>query len=103
VRSPPLFLRLQPELDETPEESRLKPERLAADTAYGAAPMLNWLVEEIGTAPRRPLRPHASPSKRRGESICQSAPDADFDEWRQDAAWHAAKYARWGRKGERRI
>jgi hypothetical protein len=29
--------------------------------------------------------------------------DADFDEWRQDAAWHAAKYARWGRKGERRI
>jgi hypothetical protein len=29
--------------------------------------------------------------------------DADFEEWRQDAAWHAAKYARWDRKGERRI
>jgi len=26
----------------------LKPERLAADTAYGAARMLNWLVEEKG-------------------------------------------------------
>ena len=27
----------------------------------------------------------------------------DFDEWRQDAAWHAAKYARWDGKDERRI
>jgi len=27
-------------------EERLKPERLVGDTAYGAAPMLNWLVEE---------------------------------------------------------
>ena len=25
--------------------------------------------------------------------------DADFEEWRQDAAWHAAKYARWDRRG----
>jgi hypothetical protein len=25
--------------------------------------------------------------------------DDDFEEWRQDAAWHAAKYARWDRKG----
>jgi hypothetical protein len=24
--------------------------------------------------------------------------DADFEEWRQDAAWHAAKYARWDRR-----
>jgi hypothetical protein len=23
--------------------------------------------------------------------------EADFDAWRQDAAWHAAKYARWDR------
>jgi hypothetical protein len=23
--------------------------------------------------------------------------DADFEEWRQDATWHAAKYARWDR------
>jgi hypothetical protein len=27
---------------------------------------------------------------------------ADFEEWRQDAAWHAAKYARFDR-GERRL
>jgi hypothetical protein len=26
----------------------LKPDRIAADTAYGAAPMLNWLVETKG-------------------------------------------------------
>src|SRR5450759_5343555 len=25
--------------------------------------------------------------------------DADLDEWRQDTAWHAAKYARWDRRG----
>lgn len=24
--------------------------------------------------------------------------DADFEKWRQDAAWHAAKYARWDRR-----
>jgi hypothetical protein len=27
---------------------------------------------------------------------------ADFEEWRDDAAWHAAKYARWDRR-ERRL
>jgi hypothetical protein len=25
--------------------------------------------------------------------------EVDFEEWRQDAAWHAAKYARWDRRG----
>jgi len=33
----------------------LKPERLVADTAYGAAPMLNWLVEEKGITPHIPV------------------------------------------------
>jgi hypothetical protein len=37
-------------LERTEERFGLKPERLAADTAYGAAPMLNWLVEEKGRA-----------------------------------------------------
>jgi hypothetical protein len=32
----------------------LKPERLGADTAYGAAPMLNWLVEK-SIAPHIPV------------------------------------------------
>jgi hypothetical protein len=40
----------------TPEQRfGLKPERLAADTAYGAAPMPNWLVEEKGIAPHIPV------------------------------------------------
>jgi hypothetical protein len=26
--------------------------------------------------------------------------EADFEEWRHDAAWHAAKYARWDRRGD---
>jgi hypothetical protein len=25
--------------------------------------------------------------------------DSDFEEWRQDAAWYADKYARWDRRG----
>ena len=42
-------------LERTEERFGLKPERLAADTAYGTAPMLNWLVEEKGIAPHIPV------------------------------------------------
>src|SRR6266478_5239649 len=42
-------------IERTEERVGLKPERLAADTAYGAAPMLNWLVEEKGIAPHIPV------------------------------------------------
>jgi len=33
----------------------LKPQRLAADSAYGSAPMLNWLVEDKKIAPHIPV------------------------------------------------
>jgi hypothetical protein len=42
-------------IDRTEERFGLKPERLVGDTAYGAAPMLNWLVEEKGIAPHIPV------------------------------------------------
>ena len=42
-------------IERTEERFGLKPERLAADTAYGSAPMLNWLVEEKGIAPHIPV------------------------------------------------
>ncbi len=42
-------------LERTEDRFGLKPERLAADTAYGAAPMLNWLVEEKDIAPHIPV------------------------------------------------
>src|SRR3977135_3428873 len=42
-------------IERTEQRFGLKPERLAADTAYGAAPMLNWLVEEKGIAPHIPV------------------------------------------------
>jgi IS5 family transposase len=42
-------------IERTEERFGLKPERLAADTAYGAAPMLNWLVEEKDIAPHIPV------------------------------------------------
>ena len=42
-------------VERTEERFGLKPERLVADTAYGAAPMLNWLVETKGIAPHIPV------------------------------------------------
>jgi hypothetical protein len=42
-------------IERTEERFGLKPERLVADTAYGAAPMLNWLVEDKGIAPHIPV------------------------------------------------
>ena len=42
-------------IERTEARFGLKPERLAADTAYGAAPMLNWLVEEKGITPHIPV------------------------------------------------
>src|SRR5690348_3616215 len=42
-------------LERTEERFGLKPQRLAADSAYGAAPMLNWLVEEKQIAPHIPV------------------------------------------------
>jgi hypothetical protein len=37
------------------ERFGLKPQRLAADSAYGAAPMLNWLVEDKQITPHIPV------------------------------------------------
>ena len=42
-------------VDRVGDRFDLKPERLIADTAYGAGHMLNWLVEERGIAPHIPV------------------------------------------------
>jgi len=42
-------------IDRTEERFGLKPQRLAADTAYGAAKTLNWLVSEKKIAPHIPV------------------------------------------------
>jgi transposase len=42
-------------IDRTEERFGLKPERLAADTAYGSAAMLNWIVNEKKIAPHIPV------------------------------------------------
>src|SRR5271165_1950282 len=42
-------------LERTEERFSLKPQRLAADSAYGSAPMLNWLVEEKQIVPHVPV------------------------------------------------
>jgi transposase len=42
-------------IERTEERFGLKPERLVGDTAYGAAAMLNWLVEDKTIAPHIPV------------------------------------------------
>jgi transposase len=42
-------------IDRTMDRFGLYPERLIADTAYGTAPMLGWLVEERGIEPHIPV------------------------------------------------
>lgn len=42
-------------LERTEERFGFKPQRLAADSAYGSAPTLNWLVEEKKIAPHIPV------------------------------------------------
>jgi transposase len=42
-------------IERTEERFGLKPERLVGDTAYGAAPMQNWLVEKKGIVPHIPV------------------------------------------------
>jgi hypothetical protein len=42
-------------IDRTKERFGLRPERLAADTAYGSGPTLNWLVSERKIAPHIPV------------------------------------------------
>ena len=42
-------------VDRVEERFHLKPERLIADTAYGTAPMLGWMVEEKAIAPHIPV------------------------------------------------
>jgi Transposase DDE domain len=42
-------------IDRTADHFGLRPERLAGDSAYGAAEMLNWLVEERSITPHVPV------------------------------------------------
>ncbi len=42
-------------LERTEARLGLKPQRLAADSAYGSAPMLNWLVEDKQITPHIPV------------------------------------------------
>ena len=42
-------------IERTAERFGLKPERLAADSAYGSAEKLAWLVEEQRIAPHIPV------------------------------------------------
>ena len=42
-------------VERTEERFNIKPKRLAADTAYGSGPNLNWLVNDKDIAPHIPV------------------------------------------------
>jgi transposase len=64
-------------IERTEERFGLKPERLAADTAYGSAPTLDWLVNEKNIAPHIPVI-----DKSRREDGTFSREDFAFDKER---------------------
>ena len=64
-------------IERTEERFDIKPERLAADTAYGSAANLNWLVNEKQIAPHIPV---IDKSKREDGSL--SRDDFTFDKER---------------------
>ncbi len=62
-------------IERTEARFGLRPQRLAGDTAYGTAPMLNWLVEEKRIAPHIPV---IDKSKREDGTFSRS--DFRYDE-----------------------
>ncbi len=53
-------------IDRTENRFGLKPARLAADTAYGSAATLNWIVNDKKIAPAIFVRVPRSPFSRQG-------------------------------------
>ncbi|MGB7037468.1 MAG: IS1182 family transposase [Xanthobacteraceae bacterium] len=62
-------------IERTANRFGLKPDRLAADSAYGSAPSLHWLVEDSGIAPHIPVF-----DKSRRDDGTLSRSDFQFDE-----------------------
>ena len=56
-------------IDRVAERFGLKPKRLAGDTAYGAAPMLAWLVKERDIEPHIPVFDKSRPIVRQVMSV----------------------------------
>ena len=84
-------------ISRTEERFGLKPERLAADTAYGSAAALNWIVNEKKIAPHIPVidkskRADGSLSRedftfdRGSQCLCVPAGQAPEHNW-QDPRW----------------
>ena len=109
-------------IERTEERFGLKPERLVGDTAYGAAPMLNWLVEEKGIAPHIPcstnrsgttapsraatfdmIRPTTSTTARAGSSSERAAPCTRARRFCIAPASSTAMYARSNRSAVQKI
>jgi hypothetical protein len=74
----------------------LYPERLARETAYGAAEMLAWLVEDQGIEPHPRLQPHRGEGRARlagSSELCSCRPGLSLSSTRVNATMapsHAA-------------
>ncbi len=62
-------------IERTQDRHALWPERLIADTGYGSAEMLEWLVHERGIEPHIPVFDKSAPHGRH----LQRAPTSDYD------------------------
>ena len=75
-------------LERTAERFGLKPQRLAADSAYGSAEMLHWLVEEQKIEPHVPV---IDKSERQDGTFSRSDfsydPEADTTPVRRARGW----------------
>src|SRR6185437_5826341 len=73
-------------IERTEARFGLRPQRLAGDTAYGSAPMLNWLVEEKQITPHIPV---IDKPKRQDETFARA--DFRYDEGTDTYACPAGK------------
>jgi len=87
-------------LDRTEARFGLKPQRVSADSAYGSAEILAWMVEEKGIAPHVPVwdkSERADGSFSRAEFVFDAASNTDtcpggktLQQYRRHSLHHAA-------------
>jgi hypothetical protein len=84
-------------IERTEARFNIKPERLAADTAYGEAPTLHWLVDEKQIAPHIPVidkskRDDGTKSALSGHQSCQRLPSSPRG-WLRKYRWRYSRPA----------
>jgi hypothetical protein len=83
-------------IERTEERFDIKPAYLAADTAYGSADTLNWIVNEMKIAPHIPV---IDKSKREDRAKQSRLPRAA---WKSTCGRATASITTWPKRSDRR-